>query len=663
MGNHKWTIKLWIFTICYCLFAINCCFLLCGSATAAEMVIESDILEYDTRASTYTAKGNVKILRNETTINANEIKYNERSSEVLAEEDVLYIDPDVRIKASKAFINIEKNTGKLIDAEIFYKRENYHVKAKEIEKTSEKDYVLKDSAFTTCDAPIPAWCFKGRQVNILVDENIRAKDVTFNIKNLPVLYTPYLIAPLKDRKTGLLIPSIGYVESKGLHYEQPFFWAISDNRDVTITLDIYGKRATGEGIEYRHIEQNGVRGNYWVYHLKDDKFGSNFWDIKGQFDKRDGDTTAFISLNYINSLIYYREYNPYVNARRAFFDPASYLNITTGRFLESTAEVKYRFTDSSLTVQSRYLIDLKEGIDQSTVLQRLPEIGYFRYPEKIGPIVFTITTLAANFWREEGTRGQRLDIYPRFTLSSGSELIITQSLGLRATSYHLNSNSSDKIRTGLDYSITALTRLQKRYSDFTHIIEPSIDYTFIPSLVSDVPLFDSVELYQKTSLVNLSIMNRFISGRGEFLTLRITQPIDTERTGQPFLPMQIETALRGLISLRGALSYDTNTGKMEDLNSDLSLNISDLWLTMGQRYKRTNDILYYSFGLKWSPVKVLSYEGYVWYDAKTSNMKNIVAKINYQHQCWGITTTITKRERDYSFSVLFNLLGLGTVKI
>lgn len=631
----------------------------------AEIVVESESLEYNAKTKTFLAHGNVKITRDSTTLIADEVTYNEITSEASARGNVLYTDPDVRIRASRALLDMDKKTGKLIEAEIFYKKNNYHVRGDEIEKTSEKEYLLKNATFTTCDAPSPAWCFKGRDTHIILEDEITVKNVTFNIKKLPVFYSPYLIAPLQERKTGLLIPSIGFVESKGLHYEQPFFWAISDNRDATLTLDVFGRRALGEGLEYRHIEQKGLKGNYWFYHLRDNKLKTDFWDIKGVFEKREGDITAFVNLNYISSLLYYREYNASVNSRRAFLDPTSYLNITTGRFFESSGEVKYHGTDSSLSVQSRFLIDLKEGVDQSKVPQRLPEINYFRYPQRIGPITFHLTASATNFLREEGPRGQRIDIYPRFTFSSGDKVIVTQSLGLRATSYLLNETKDfpNRIKTGLDYSITALARLQKRYANFTHIIEPAINYTFIPSTNSDVPFFDSLELYQKTSLINLSMMNRFITKRGEFLTIRLTQPIDTYKAESPVMPLRIETAIHGLITMRGELSYDWDAGRTEDLNADLSLNLSDLWVSLGQRYKRTEDILYYSFGLGWKVLKDLSYEGHLWYDAKTGNTKNIIGKINYQRQCWGATAIVIKGEKDYSFSILFNLLGLGTLKI
>jgi len=651
-----------LFVICF-LFSV----LTLSTAFASETIVESNILEYDSKTTTYTAGGRVKITKDSTVIDADKVIYNEKTGEVSAEGNINYIDLDVRIRASKAFLNLEDKTGRLIEAEVFFKKDNYHIKGSEIERRAEKEYFLKGASFTTCDAPLPAWCFKGRDIHIILDDRVRARDVTFNIKGLPVFYSPYLTAPLQDRKTGLLIPSIGFVEHKGLHYEQPFFWAISENRDATLTLDIYGRRGSGEGIEYRHLEKAGLRGTYWVYHLRDDRLRSDFWDIKGLFDKRDGDITAFVNLNYINSLLYYREYNPYVSSRRAFLDPASYLNITTGRFLESTAEVRYRLSNSSISLQSQYFIDLKDGADQSTVPQRLPEITYVRYPERIGPVTFSLITTATNFWREARERGQRLDLYPRLTFAAGDAVIVTHSLGLRATLYSMNSNdeSSNRLKTGLDYSITVLTRLQKRYSNITHIIEPSIDYTFIPSLRSDIPLFDSTELYSKTSRFNLSIMNRFLSSNGEFLTLRFTQPVDTNRGDRPLLPVLLEASIKGPLTMRGEVSYDPGPGKIEDLNSDLSLNLShpSLWLSIGERYRRTEDILYYSLGLRWNPLKSLSYEGYLWYDAKTGNTKNIIARIKYQRQCWGITAIVTKRERDYSFSLLFDLLGIGTVKI
>jgi LPS-assembly protein len=297
--------------------------------------IDSESLDFDGATSTYTAKGHVKIRKGPASVDADEMKYNDKTSELNAVGNVVYDDPDVRIRAKKADLNLETKTGTLYEAEVFSKKDNFHINGTEIEKTGEKEYTLRKASFTTCDAPMPAWCFKGSDVDLIVGDRLKAKHVTFDIKGQPVFYSPYVSAGLSnERKTGLLIPTVGYVKGKGIHYEQPLFWAISDNRDATFVFDWFSKRGVGEGVEYRFIEPGGSRGNLWVYHLRDKELAEDFWDVRGKYDTdREAKATAYLNINYINTSQFYREYDPFLMSRgQRFMDPGSYLSVTTGRF-------------------------------------------------------------------------------------------------------------------------------------------------------------------------------------------------------------------------------------------------------------------------------------------------------------------------------------------
>jgi LPS-assembly protein len=632
--------------------------------------IESESLEYDGNTFTYTAKGKVKVKRDLTTVEADEMRYNEKTSELSAEGNVEYNDPEMRIRAKRTELNLDEKTGVLYEAEVFSRKDNFHITGDEIEKRGEREYILKKASFTTCDAPLPAWCFGGSDVRVLAGDSLKAKNVTFNIKGLPVLYSPYISAGLsKERKTGFLMPTVGYVESKGVHYEQPFFWAISDNRDATFFLDVYSSRGVGEGVEYRFLEPDGSKGNLWAYHFRDDKLAKDFWDLRGFYDRdRDARLTGYLNVNYINTREFYTEYDPFqVNRGNRFIDPASYLSITTGRFLESTGEVSLRLGNSRLFMTSQYLVDLKAGVDASTIAQRLPEAGYFVNPRNVGPLVFSFATAVSNFWRENDVSGQRIDIFPRFSYSFGSGVIINQSLGLRETAYSISGTDDfdgSPHRESFDYTVTAQTRLIRRYGSFTHIVEPSLGYTFSPSAESNLPLFDSTELYTKTSKIELSVLNRFLDSNGEFLTMRLTQPFDSYLGDRPFLPLTLQAAVHRPVAFRGEASYDVNTGRVETVNSDIGIKLPyRMTLTVGERYNRPENILFYTVGMNYVLSREISAETNFWYDARGSGLKDMIAKVKYQKQCWGVNMVFTKRDRDYAVSVLIDLLGLGTVKL
>jgi LPS-assembly protein len=658
----------------FCSLLSVICFWLCLSVPClAEDVttIQSESLEYAKETSTYTAKGQVKIKKGLVTIESDEITYNEETDVAVSEGSMIYEDQHLRIKAKKAELNLESKTGMLYDAEVFSKKDNYHIRGTEIEKIADDEYLMNEASFTTCDAPVPAWCFKGRDIHILVGDTLKAKSVLFTIKDTPVFYSPYLSAPLdNERKTGLLIPALGYIKSKGMHYEQPFFWAISENRDATFVLDVYTKRGIGEGLEYRFLETNGAKGNFWIYHLRDTTLAKDFLDLRGLFENREDENkvNSFLYLKYINDRDYYQEYNPYIVSKmQGLVDPAAYLNHTTERFFESNGEVSQRFGNSRVYLRAQYLIDLKSGVDESTIPQRLPEIGYSMNPRMVGPFLFSLHSSISNFWREGGVSGQRLDIYPRISHSFGNDVTITQTLGLRETAYSLSrTEGTDKSphREALDYTISSSTRLIKNYGSFMHVVEPSLGYGYIPPLTSDLPLFDSTELYSKTSKVMLSVLNRFMDSNGEFLTMRITEAYDSYKSDHHLMPLTLETAFHRPVMFRGEVSYDMNTGRFESINTDIGLGLPNKFLfTLGERYNRTEDILFYGVGMGYTFSRKLSAEGNFWYDAKGSGLGDVVTKLKYQEQCWNVTLVMTKRQKDYGISVLFNLLGLGTVKL
>lgn len=630
--------------------------------------IKSDALEYDGTTSVYTVSGQVKIQKGLVTIEADEVRYNEKTSEVFAEGWMRYEDPLVIIKAKRSSLNLAAKTGRLHEAEIFSKKDNYHVTGMEIEKKAENRYLIKEASFTTCDAPIPEWCFKGKDVDTLFGYKLKAESVTFNLKGVPVLYSPYLWAPLSnERATGILMPDFSYIKSRGIHLGLPFFWAISGNRDATFLLDIYGIRGWGQGAEYRYLEQDGSKGYLWAYHIKDKKFERDFWDLHGFHDSGDRSATVsgFLNLNYINSRDFYKEYNPYMITKS--LDPSSYLNSTTGRFLESTGEASFKFEASRLYMRSQYLVDLKDGTDDSAIPQRLPELGYFINPKRLGPLVFSLDSRLSNFWRKGNAPGQRLDIYPRLTHAYGSGIIIKQSLGLRETAYALSRTAGEYLnsphRESFDYSITANARLIKRYNSFVHVIEPTVGYTFIPSSGSILPLFDSTELYSKTSRLELSVQNRFIDNNGEFLTFRISQALDAYRDGSSLVPLKFDVAVKRPVSIRAEVSFDASTGRVESLNSDIGVSLKKTSFSVGERFNRSEDILFYTLGINYIHSKSLSAEATLWYDARNGGLNDFIAKLKYQKQCWGAALVVSKMQKDYSVSVLFNLLGLGTVKI
>ena len=71
----------------------------------------------------------------------------------------------------------------------------------------------------------------------------RYRDATLELFGIPVFYTPYLAHPdpSAKRASGILTPFGGYSESTGINARLPYYWAIDDYTEATITPRVYSK--------------------------------------------------------------------------------------------------------------------------------------------------------------------------------------------------------------------------------------------------------------------------------------------------------------------------------------------------------------------------------------------------------------------------------------
>jgi len=622
-------------------------------AEESGTLITSDSLEYFSETKQYVAKGSVEIKQKDAVITADQIIYGEATSDVIAEGKVYYRDSDTSMKAAKAELNLERKTGRLFDADIFYEKDNYYLSGKEIEKRGEHSYYSSSAFFTTCDAPVPAWCVQGRDVNVVLGESLQAKGASFRIKNVPVLYAPYVWAPiLTTRQTGLLMPVVSQSKSRGFGLQVPFFWAISENRDATFVLDTYSKRGIGAGMEYRFIEPGGVKGYGWAYHIRDTELNKDFWEVKGLYENRSADGAGgFLNINFLNEEDFYREYS-------------SHLEVRTQRYLESTGELNFPLKNSRLYLLSQYWVDLKN--DTADVAQKLPEAGYVLNYTRLGSFLASASITAANMWRDGGLSARRLDVYPNLLHSFGKDIVVSQRAAIRATAYSFyQDDPADRAvqRTAFEYDVVGHTRLSRQYGSFLHVIEPSAGYHYIASSENDLPVFDVAELYKKTSLLELSILNRIITGGTEVATVRLTEGIDTDNSDRPFLPLKLELASNKGMPIRLEATYNVHTHRFETVNTDLMLSVFKTYVTLGQTYNRTEDIMVYKAGIAFSPYKRVHFSGSIWYDAKGGGVRDMSATVRYQRQCWGLRLDLNKKPGDYTMLVMLELAGLNSKPI
>ena len=123
-----------------------------------------------------------------------------------------------------------------------------------VEKIGPRKYRITRGGFTTCVQPTPRWEMHADTVVLNIEHYTFLRNAIFNVKGVPLLYTPVMWYPTKkeDRSTGILLPTIGSTSLRGTSIHDAFFWVVNRSQDATILHDFFSKTGQGYGSEYRY---------------------------------------------------------------------------------------------------------------------------------------------------------------------------------------------------------------------------------------------------------------------------------------------------------------------------------------------------------------------------------------------------------------------------
>ncbi|MBF0538364.1 MAG: LPS-assembly protein LptD [Nitrospirae bacterium] len=648
-----------------CLFALvargNCYY---NASDNSTLAIKADSLQYNSKDKIYYLKGNASLLKGPSFVSADYIEFYEEQSVAVAKGDVYYDDKDITIRAHAAVLNTANKTGSLVHAAILVKNGNYHVTGDYLIKLSDKQYRAERATITTCDVIPLAWCLHAQEAEIDVDEEIRATNVIGKASDHAILYTPVFSAGL-TRKTGFLMPGLGFHSDKGAYVSIPFYWAIAENRDMTIVTEYLSRRGPAEGIEYRYVEEGGIEGYWWAHYQHDKVLNKDYLLIKGtHIQAMDNGLSLLFNINYLNENDYFRQYSPH-------------FQLTIQRFLESTAEAAYSTDKYRAYVLNQYFTDLQ--YKTALTSQTLPEAGFTLHPidlwqSDVAPGRFSLTSAVSNFVSGDGIKGERLYVYPRLYSSTGDTVRFVQTAAMRADEYSLSGAlpganglpGTDLLNkhiqdASLIYNAEVNTSLIRHYSSLTHVLEPSIGYLY----VSDgprVPELDSFEDFSKTSEVDLSLMNYFRGNNGNALYLKVSEPYYSAKANEQFGPLKLQSRLETSVILKADATYDLYKDTIKTANSEAKFNVFKADLLLGERYNKDNSILFLTGGLGYNIASNLRVNTMTWYDTKGNGLRNLTIDLLYSKQCWGLDVLYMKTPDRYTVYFFIELKGLGKYK-
>ena len=233
------------------LFASVIASLLVGQApvlaqtTAEDVLLEADQLIEENDGQILIAEGSVEARFEGRILRADRVIYNLETETVRAIGNVEIIDPDGsrRLADEIEFDDRLENGFAVGFANEFV--DQGVATAVTARREGDRRNILERVVYTACevceDGRTPTWSLKARQA--VYDEDtqmISYRDVTFNIRDVPVFYLPYLTHPdpNADRRSGLLIPDVGLSSKTGFTYRQPYLFILDESSDLVLSPQI-----------------------------------------------------------------------------------------------------------------------------------------------------------------------------------------------------------------------------------------------------------------------------------------------------------------------------------------------------------------------------------------------------------------------------------------
>lgn len=214
--------------------------------------------------------GNVVLTYGDVEIRAGHIIYDRKTGDITAE-------PTLKDGRTVGLPHFTRGTEKFSGARMVYSTttrkgrvwegratsREYHIRGEHAMLDSLDNVFLRDLSISTCDADHEHYRFKVDRLKMVENDKAIARNVTFELGPVPVMWLPFYVFPLQQgRRSGVLTPSIGSNSRDGFSVSNlGYYYAPNDYWDATLsaTLREQGGMLLDGDVVY-HV-RNRVRGS------------------------------------------------------------------------------------------------------------------------------------------------------------------------------------------------------------------------------------------------------------------------------------------------------------------------------------------------------------------------------------------------------------------
>ncbi|HVS14423.1 MAG TPA: LPS assembly protein LptD [Thermoanaerobaculia bacterium] len=667
--------------------------------------------------------GGVELLYQDVKLKAQRLELDVETQDMLALGEVVFDEGPRRIAASRVTYNFDTELGRF-EKVVGYVSQEYFFTGESVEKVAEDVYVVERGVFTSCETVPPPWSFRASRIRVRVDHFARARNATFRAKQVPMIYLPYLLWPVKEERTsGLLIPKPGYSNRRGASLGLAYYQTLGRSWDTTLEVDLFAGGAPqgsagsgsylGLGNELRWRPSEGSRGNFEGYGIRDPERDEWRWRIELDHESADlpGGFRGVLRLEDVSDFDFFQDFERQadINAQRQLYSNGFLTRNRGPHSLNILFDNRETFVSEDRVVTLRQLPEVEYKL-RSTRLGGLP-----LYLQMRGSVNYLDVDRSERLQNDYG----RADLFPELTLPirSAPWWSLSVTTGARYTWYEdslYTRQEANELATDTDFRGESLSRFVptasaefvgpsfsrifegggKRYSRLKHVFEPRVTYAFFDEYDEDdrVPLFDEVDRVAGRNVGRFSLVNRLLAkpadeksgGAREILSFELFQDysFDDQRPLQSSRDRTLTRAegpLTGLLrfspgrrtSLRTEVEYNTLFGEVESTSVSGSFgigkasNVGLRWTTRTDAETaetRTHQVRL-STRMSLVPDR-LTLDAMVNYDIERSTLQLQRYVLGYRGSCFQVSLEAsdyrTGTRRDTEYRFLLTLKNVGT---
>ncbi|WP_431733977.1 LPS-assembly protein LptD [Kingella negevensis] len=449
----------------------------------------------------HRSEGNVIIERNDETLNAEWVDYDQKTETVDAGDKFKLTRADGQtVEGEKLHYDLKNSQGVAENSEFEANQDGRRLQgiSEHVEMQDKQKSRMKNVKFNTCNPGDKSWYIQASELTNNQETGIGvAKNARLVFGGVPILYTPWADFPTRgNRKSGFLVPTVS-VGSDGGTISLPYYFNLEPNYDATIAPGVITERGLRLDGEFRYLQPE-YSGSVNVAYMPHDKKheSNNRYLINARHNQRFNDKlSGGIDFNQASDDDYYQDFS----TRNGI---AESVNLNRSAWLNYNDVVLGEPFSAQLLVQKYQALKDANGAKDEPYA-RLPQLSakWKKHFSKNG--TFKTDGQLTYFEHSDKQAGTRTIVYPNIQWDFHNQWgYVRPKVGLHATRYWLNDFGSLKSRNtsrvlpivNVDSGITLERETQLFGKDLVQTLEPRLFYNYIPSKAqNDLPLFDTSE--------------------------------------------------------------------------------------------------------------------------------------------------------------------------